>query len=372
MPIYNIEQNSRGLLMRNGRFVRLLKAKKHYVLPFRGYTLRKVSLFEPFPFSKELAIFLKDPEMAAELDVVEVADHEIALAFEDGLLRAVLKPGRHAFWNVLVKNDFLKIDVRQPEIADDFDRALFSKEVLKGFFLHHRIQANEKGLLFFNNSFVRELGPGQYYFWNGPVAVNIQNVDMRRLQLEMAGQEILTLDKVPIRVNFTCHYRITHPYRASIEIQKHEEQLYVQLQLILREYVGRLNLDEILQTKEEIGNFVLESLKRREEEYGVAFLNAGVKDFILPGHIKDILNQVLKAEKSAQATIITRREETASTRSLLNTAKLMENNPILLRLKELEYVERICQKIDKLSIQGGEPLLTQLSHLLANREHDTK
>ena len=79
----------------------------------------------------------------------------------------------------------------------------------------------------------------------------------------------------------------------------------------------------------------------------------GVKDVILPGEMKTILNQVVEAEKIAQANLINRREETAATRSLLNTARLMEENPTLLRLKELETLEKVTEKIDKLTVFGG-------------------
>ena len=75
-----------------------------------------------------------------------------------------------------------------------------------------------------------------------------------------------------------------------------------------------------------------------------------------------------EAEKKAQANLITRREETASTRSLLNTVKLMENNPILLKLKELEYVERICDKVDKLTLIGGNNMLEQLGKTFISQD----
>jgi regulator of protease activity HflC (stomatin/prohibitin superfamily) len=79
----------------------------------------------------------------------------------------------------------------------------------------------------------------------------------------------------------------------------------------------------------------------------------GIKDLILPGEMKEILNQVVQAEKAAQANVIRRREETSATRSLLNTAKLMEGSPVLLRLKELETLEKVTEKIDKLTVFGG-------------------
>ena len=93
-------------------------------------------------------------------------------------------------------------------------------------------------------------------------------------------------------------------------------------------------------------------------------IDAGVKDIILPGEIRDIMNTVLIAEKRAQANVITRREEVASTRSLLNTAKLMEENPTLYRLKELEHIERICENVGSLNLNGSGGVLSQLFALL--------
>jgi hypothetical protein len=92
----------------------------------------------------------------------------------------------------------------------------------------------------------------------------------------------------------------------------------------------------------------------------------GIRDIILPGDMKEIMNQVLIADKKAQANSIMRREETASTRSLLNTAKLMEDNAMLWKLKEMEYVEKIAEKISTISVSGNGMLLDQLKQLFVS------
>ena len=92
--------------------------------------------------------------------------------------------------------------------------------------------------------------------------------------------------------------------------------------------------------------------------------DAGIKDIILPGEIRAIMNTVLVAEKTAQANVITRREEVASTRSLLNTARLMEENQTLYKLKELEYLQKICENVGSISVTGGGDLLAQLTKIL--------
>jgi regulator of protease activity HflC (stomatin/prohibitin superfamily) len=98
---------------------------------------------------------------------------------------------------------------------------------------------------------------------------------------------------------------------------------------------------------------------------GCKVLDCGIRDIILPGDVKDIMNQVLVAEKRAQANVIMRREETASTRSLLNTAKLMEENTMLYKLKEMEYVEKIAEKINTISVNGSGDLIGQLKQIFA-------
>jgi len=119
-------------------------------------------------------------------------------------------------------------------------------------------------------------------------------------------------------------------------------------------------LDEILAKKETASNYVLKAIAEKAADLGVKINDCGIRDIILPGEIKDIMNQVLVAEKRAQANIITRREETASTRSLLNTAKLMENNEMLFKLKEMEYVEKIAEKINTISVAGSGQIVEQL------------
>ena len=105
------------------------------------------------------------------------------------------------------------------------------------------------------------------------------------------------------------------------------------------------------------------AIRNKASELGVEISNCGVRDIILPGDIKDIMNQVLVAQKKAQANVIMRREETASTRSLLNTAKLMEDNDMLFKLKEMEYVEKIAEKIGEITVAANGQVIDQLKSI---------
>jgi hypothetical protein len=86
---------------------------------------------------------------------------------------------------------------------------------------------------------------------------------------------------------------------------------------------------------------------------GLEVVSLGIRDVILPGEMKELMNKVTEARKAAEATLITRREETAAMRSQANTAKILETNPVLMRLRELEVLERVTDKAN-LSVVVGE------------------
>ncbi len=220
------------------------------------------------------------------------------------------------------------------------------------------------GILYYNNQVVKELNAGTYFYWLYAKDVVGRIVDLKTRSLEVTGQEILTADRIGVRINLTCTYRVVEPRKMIETIRNLENQIYGCVQLIIREYIGRYRLDELLEQKEEISGFIFKRLKEEEAEYCVQFQNAGIKDIILPGEIRDIMNTVLVAERRAQANVITRREEVASTRSLLNTAKLMDENKTLYKLKEMECLERICSQVGNIQVSGGGALLEQLKALM--------
>ena len=178
--------------------------------------------------------------------------------------------------------------------------------------------------------------------------------------MEVSGQEILTKDKAALRISFYTQYKVVDVTKAVIDNKDYEKQLYILMQFALREYIGTLTLDELLENKEAITKYVMNTLKDKAATLGVKTRSCGVRDIILPGDMKEIMNQVLIAQKQAQANVIARREETASTRSLLNTAKLMEENDMLFKLKEMEYVEKIAEKIGEITVAGNGQIIDQL------------
>lgn len=361
--IQRITEGKIGLVFRFGNYQRVLKAGLHVLAPFDE--VRVYDMTQPFNTSVELDLLLKDGELAELLTVVEVADNHIVLKYRNGNFQEVLKPGRYAFFKGLVNYTFVEVDLAQAEIPATVDRDLLMKPALLPYIRAYSVDPFEKGVLLVDGEAQRMLDPGVYFFAKNSIVIQVLKADMRQLQLEVNGQEILTKDKAALRVNFTLQYRITDIRKALLENKEYEKQLYVLVQLALREFIGTRLLDEVLADKDAVTAYVKESVSAKAEVLGAAISAGGIKDVILPGDMKEIMNQVLIAQKKAEANTIMRREETASTRSLLNTAKLMEDNAMLYKLKEMEYVEKIAEKVGAITISGNAKVLDQLKELFS-------
>jgi hypothetical protein len=318
---------------------------------------------KPFTPAYELNILLQDAELAAALHVVEVKDDEIVLQYQNGLLNQVLTPGRYTYWKAVIAYKFVRADPSKIEITEGIDRATLLSRLVAPYVRTSSVENFEKGLFFVDGKYSGILTSGVYCWWKNNTAVVVGKVDTRRQQLEINGQEVLTRDKAALRINAWAQYQVVDIDKALLGNKDYEKQLYVSFQLAIREYVGGLLLDEVLEKKDQLTPVVLAKVATQAENLGVVVADFGIKDLILPGDMKESMNQVLVAEKKAQANIIMRREETASTRSLLNTAKLMEDNPMLFKLKEMEYVEKIAEKVNAITVNGNGMLIDQLRQI---------
>ena len=361
---YIIKDQECGYLMKDGRYVRLLTAGCHRYPKTLGYEVTVVPMtgvVKTGGIPRE--VLLRDQEFASRTAYVEIPDECLALRFVNNTYRETLSGQEALYWNVYEKNEFKLVDMTQPYMEQSLSRIYIDLMPVK-YYKKIVIKDGEVGLLYFDNHLEKRINAGSYYFWNYGREVTCKIFNMKIQQLDISGQEILTADKVGIRLNVICNYRITDPERLVEMVDGASGQLYTYAQLALREYVGRFRLDELLAQKEEISRFILEKLRQKQQDYCVEVMDAGIKDIILPGEIREIMNTVLIAEKKAQANVIMRREEVASTRSLLNTARLMDENQTLFKLKEMEYLERICDKVGNITVSGGRGVLEQLSELM--------
>lgn len=352
-----------GVIKKNGDYKRVLSAGSYWI----GFneTVFTYEMSAVYKSTMDLNIMLQDPAFQKLTQVIEVKDNEIAFKYVGENFDSVLNPGRYFVWKGYMDFRFKVIDVSDVNISEDVNLSTLNLPLVKPFVRQLVVEAHEEGLLFINGSLVKKVSQGTYYFWKNAMSIDVLKADLRQTPLEISGQEMLTKDKAALRINFFAQYQVVNVERALLNSKDFERQLYLSIQLVLREFIGTLTLDEILDNKEKVSDYVLKCLKSNNQKLGVELTTAGIRDIILPGEIKEIMNQVLVASKQAQANTIARREETAATRNLLNTAKLMEDNEMLYKLKEMEYVEKIAGKVGEISLSGGDQIMTQLTKVFA-------
>ena len=220
------------------------------------------------------------------------------------------------------------------------------------------VNRNCAGVLFVDGRFVDTLAPGLYAFWKDAADAKLVEVDLRETVTDVSGQEIMTADKVTLRMNAVVTYRVTDAKKAVTETDDVRQALYRETQLVVRATVGARELDAFLTEKDAVAQEIEQSVRERANDLGLEIASVGIRDVILPGDMKDLMNKVTEAKKAAEANLIARREETAAMRSQANTAKLLADNPTLMRLRELEVLENVAST-GKLNIVLGEKGLAE-------------
>jgi regulator of protease activity HflC (stomatin/prohibitin superfamily) len=359
-----IKKDERAVLLHRGDFAGILGPGEHrYVDPLGRYAVEVFAL-QAGRFEHRFADYIlkAEPQLAAEhFHVIELGPTQVALRYENDVLVELIAPNARR----LYFKGYTEFRHEAIEIAERFEVApAIASVIVYGARAGRKVEGAEAGVLpvpvpehfvgvlFVDAKLERLLDPGLHAFYRFNRDLRVEFVDLRLQAIEVSGQEILTKDKVALRVNLTAGYRIADVKLAFAKQAKPVDYLYRELQFGLRAAVGTRTLDELLENKGVIDEVVSDHIRKVVDGFGLTVESVGVKDIILPGDMKAILTKVVEAEKSAQASVIRRREETAATRSLLNTAKVMEDNPVALRLKELETLEKVTEKIDKISVFG--------------------
>lgn len=367
----SVRKDQLALLSRNGDYYKVLHAGEH-LLPWLNTPEVLLITLDGSEVPDVLADYLRrfQPDWVEKYCLVaDLSEIEAGALYMDGILLEILPPStRRLYWRVEDDLTLVRMNTQQVQVQTEVMNAVLQprrKGAVKGrdAILTVQVPAWHVGVLKIDGETQALLPPGLTAYWKINHLVDAEVVDTRLQVLEVSGQEILTKDKVNLRINLAANWRYSDVLLAFSQLTKPIDHLYRELQFALREAVGTRTLDELLEDKQVIDDVVSEHVKSRMLPFGMEIASLGVKDIVLPGDMKNILAQLVEAEKSAQANVIRRREETAATRSLLNTAKVMENNPVALRLKELETLERVAERIDNISVFGG---LDQVLHGLVN------
>ncbi|MEO0481650.1 MAG: slipin family protein [Planctomycetota bacterium] len=366
MRTLHIRKHEFGLLFKDGDLERVLGPGKHRLLPavLSKTKVDRVSTLGLVFEHPMLETLIDEPALKPLIEVVDLKDHERAIVWKDGRLVSVLAAGRHAFFK-RPGNFVVEIyDAKETPLLEHASLSTIVNAALP-LFLPIEVPDGHCGIAVVDGEPIERLEPGRHAFFKGTATIHSRLVDLRSQQFDVSGQEIMTKDKVTLRINLLVAFRVVDPFRAVSVTADVKDALYRSAQLALREAVGVRTLDQLLTEKDGVTNDMRNDLVRESEALGVEIDRVGIRDVILPGDMKMILNQVIEAQKFSEANVIRRREETAAARSQANTAKLLAENPALMRLRELEALQEILKGANATFVLGSGDVSDQIRSIVA-------
>jgi len=216
----------------------------------------------------------------------------------------------------------------------------------------------ERGLLYKDGRFEMLLEPGRYKYWRWE-KVRVQRVSMRQMSQAVNSQSILTKDKIEVRITLVAQFQVTDPVQATHEVESYTDRLYQDLQLGLRDLVAGYEVDELLETRSEIGDELFNMVAESARSYGVEVLRVGIRDIVLPGAVRNVFMKEVEADRQGRADLVKARHEVAAARARANTAKILSQNPNIARLQEIDALVKLAGR------QGSVVLLPGMADLLS-------
>lgn len=343
-----------GLVFRNGKLSRILEPGNHWLMGSgRALEVAVYDKRQPGIQSERLDQLSRSELLRDRIETVDLKGEQRALVWIDGRFEAVLGPGLYAYWKAPKAVRIQVLDARPIRFTHPALESILEKPSTLTLLEVVEVPVGMAGLLFVNGQYAETLPSGTHALWRKIARTRVDIVDLREQVMEVAGQEIMTQDKVSLRLTALLGYKVVDPRKTVEAVTELTAALYRETQMVLRAEVGGMHLDALLSDKESTASRARRNLTEQARAYGVEILGLGIRDIILPGDMKTLLNQVIEAQKASEANGIRRREETAAMRSQLNTARLMEENPVLMRLRELEVLESVS-KTSNLSVILGE------------------
>jgi regulator of protease activity HflC (stomatin/prohibitin superfamily) len=361
-----IAETQKGLLFKDRQFLKILPAGVYRLWDwFDQYHVHIVTLTntlqEEIDNDLQHLAQLHPDAFAEVMTQWETDEQEVGLVYQKNVLKDIKAPGqRGAYWKDHQEIQVDKLDISQEFTVPKKLAALLAnakddmlRRAALGAIVVTTVPENHLGFLTVDGETAATLTSGTHVWWRFNRNIAVTLFDSRLQNMEVNGQEILTKDRVSLRVNLSSTWQIKQAELVKAELADAKDYLYRELQLALRTVVSTQTLDELLADKNSLNAQILAIVVEKAAVYGIEVKTVGARDIVLPGEMKAILTQVVEAQKLAEANLIKRQEETQATRSLHNTAKVMEGNPVLLRLKELEILEKITGRINTLNVYGG-------------------
>ena len=200
----------------------------------------------------------------------------------------------------------------------------------------------ERGVIFRLGKLSGTKGPGLIFLI--PIVDRMVKMDLRVITIDVARQEIMTRDNVPVTVDAVLYFRVVDPEAAVIRVENYLRATLLISQTTLRSVLGQSELDELLSQREKINLTLQEIIDRQTEPWGIKVTAVEVKDVVLPDGMKRAMARQAETERERRAKIINAEGEFQAAEKLVQAAAMISEQPIALQLRFLQTMKEISSE----------------------------
>lgn len=202
-----------------------------------------------------------------------------------------------------------------------------------------QINEYQRGVKFTLGRYTKTLNPG----WRliVPVFQSMTKVDMRTKAVDVPNQEAITKDNVSVMINAVIYYKISDAAKAILEVENFYYATSQLAQTTMRNVVGEVSLDDLLQRREELSAKIRIIIDTATDPWGIKVENVELKDVVLPEDMKRTMSKEAEAERERRAVIIKAEGEVTAATNLTKAAQMLDKSPGALHLRTLQSINDI-------------------------------
>jgi regulator of protease activity HflC (stomatin/prohibitin superfamily) len=200
----------------------------------------------------------------------------------------------------------------------------------------------ERGVIFRLGKLLGTKGPGLIFLI--PVVDRMVKMDLRVVTIDVARQEVMTRDNVPVTVDAVVYFRVVGPEAAVVKVENFLKATSLISQTTLRSVLGQAELDELLSQRDKINMTLQEIIDRQTDPWGIKVTAVEVKDVVLPDSMKRAMAGQAESERERRAKIINAEGEFQAAEKLVQAAAMISSQPIALQLRFLQTMKEISSE----------------------------
>ena len=200
----------------------------------------------------------------------------------------------------------------------------------------------ERGVIFRLGKLIGAKGPGLIFLI--PIADKMVKMDLRVVTIDVARQEVMTRDNVPVTVDAVVYFRVVDPMSAVVKVENFWKATSLIAQTTLRSVLGQAELDELLSHRDKINQTLQEIIDRQTDPWGIKVTSVEVKDVTLPEGMKRAMAKQAEAERERRAKIVNAEGEYQAAEKMVQAAAMISKEPIALQLRFLQTMREISSE----------------------------